>query len=168
AALAVGPAADEPPPAPVLEPGAPQERPAAPWSTAPAAAAASAAPPSRTASGLVKRSRRAPDSPLAATLDGDLLASLSSITGHLGPGAHAPATSTGPDAAPGPTASKTGPLPSRPAGPTPPPAPVLREPDRGIGAGRPRSWPAPPGSRAPSSPFPSGPATRPPADADRY
>ena len=29
----------------------------------------------------------------------------------------------------------------------PPPAPVLRESDSGIGAGRPRSWPAPPGSR---------------------
>jgi hypothetical protein len=125
-----------PPPPPLIGPPAAdpmaQPAPAGPPTAMPPAAAAE--PPGRTPSGLVKRSRRADEqAPLAVVPDGDLLASLSSVTNNLGrtsPATGAPATSE-----------------VRP--PTNPWTPAGRGPGR--------SWPAP-GGPAPGGPAPGGPA----------
>jgi signal transduction histidine kinase len=118
-------ATDEIPPAPVVGPATadPVAQPAPGPATAFPPAATEA--PGRTPSGLVKRSRRGEEeAPLAAMPEGDLLASLSSVTSNLG--STAPATRTGD--------------PSGGASPTNPWTPA------GRGAGR--SWAAP-GGRAP-------------------
>ncbi len=116
------------PPAPVLDPAAHL------GAASPRSSPESPALPTRTASGLVKRARRGPEAPAAATLDGDLLASLSSVAGNLG---------SRPPAAPhgAPPAPPSAPMPGNggPAGRTP---------------GGVRSWPTPPASR------PAAPAAR--------
>jgi signal transduction histidine kinase len=104
-----------------------------------------AAPPSRTASGLVKRAPRPspePDSPAPSMPAGDLLASLSHVAGTLGErrrGRVLPPTPPGP--APAPGQAPTPPAPRTPGGPaTPPWSPP---------AGRPAPPPAPPARPAP-------------------
>ncbi len=128
-------------------------------------AAVEASPPTRTASGLVKRSRRGPETaPAAAVPDAELLASLSSITSNL--------PRQAPQIPPAPAAREA----TRPANPWTPPAHHDRQVTN-------RSWPAPPdlgrpaaapddlgrpplpsrgGNGAPDLPRPAGP---PPADA---
>ena len=92
-------------------------------------AAMDASPPTRTASGLVKRSRRgAETAPAAAMPDGELLASLSSITNNLP--RRAPQV---PPAPPAPAAREA----TRPTNPWTPPAHHDRQVTN-------RSWPAPP------------------------
>jgi signal transduction histidine kinase len=141
---------DAVPPAPVLDPvaGTSGSTPVVPPAT-----------PSRTASGLVKRSRRGGEqAPAAAMPDPDLLASLSSVTNNLGTRSpHVlPPVSPPPAAPPGavPPAVRRD-LPGAPAGGTTPA----------------RSWPAPPGmmpgnggsERPPLPSRRSGDGDRPPA-----
>jgi signal transduction histidine kinase len=123
----------EVPPPPTLDTPAPVRMPA------PEPVARTPEPPSRTPSGLVKRARRGPElAPQAGVIDSDLLASLSSVAGHLGPGrAHEAASEP-------PTESRAPSLTSERADITP------------------RSWPAPGGGH-PGGPGPipgrRGPAT---------
>jgi len=127
-----------------------------PAQPAPVAAAPPPAPPTRTASGLVKRARRGPEQSAASTtLDGDLLASLSSVADNFTsrqplppPVAPTPGLPRGPLPSRGPAAARQagGPAadwaapPSRPA-----PADLGGRPARGV-----RSWPAPPAPRVPA------------------
>jgi Histidine kinase-, DNA gyrase B-, and HSP90-like ATPase len=110
---------------------------AAPPVTGPVAPAPPVEPvPTRTASGLVKRSRRGNDGAPAATVpDGELLANLSSIASNLtrsGPAAHV--------------------LPPAPPAGLAPPANPWTPSTRTERAGGARSWPAPPDLGRPSLP----------------
>jgi signal transduction histidine kinase len=139
------PAAATPPPVdPGAVPPAPPLHPAAFDPGRPGRPPEPVGPPTRTASGLVKRARRTPDQPLGARLDGDLLASLSSVTGNLPP-------------QPGQPPVAPGQSPTTPTTPTPPSGPIVRPRGDEPADGRPRSWPAPPGAR-PAGPVPPLPA----------
>jgi signal transduction histidine kinase len=153
--------APEPPPLAVAPWGQPKhlgEPPALdPAATArPAGPVASPEPPTRTASGLVKRSRRGADgAPAAAVPDDQLLASLSSVATNLG--------ARGPVLPPAEARRPEPPVPPRATPPPPGPIPGP-PPPTGPGRTRPpattRSWPAPPAVR-PGAPAP-GDASRPP------
>jgi hypothetical protein len=126
--------------------------PPAPGPAAPAPAPLPAAP-TRTASGLVKRSRRGPDhSTVGATLDSDLLASLSNVTGHLTPRpADPPAAGTRQERPASGAPTGGAPWPPPPGAASRPSDPPL--PSRPVGA---RSWPAPPAARPPAAAGSSG------------
>ena len=119
----------------------------APYGAPPAATgfppAADAAPPTRTASGLVKRSRRSDDSaPAAAVPDGELLANMSSIANNLP--RMAPQVPPAPEMPAAPAARHA----ARATNPWTPPAPAERPTTN-------RSWPAPPDLGRPA-PAPAG------------
>jgi len=103
------------------------------------------APPTRTASGLVKRSRRGADvAPAAAVPDGELLANLSSIASNLP--RTTPRVPPAPQIPPAPAAREA----TRPTNPWTPPAHA----DRPVTS---RSWPAPPDlGRPPTAPADPG------------
>ena len=129
---------------------------AAPPATGPVAPAPPLEPvPTRTASGLVKRSRRGNDGAPAATVpDGELLANLSNIASNL--------THSGPAAHVLPPPPPAGPAPAAP--PANPWTPSIRT-ERAGGA---RSWPAPPELGRPNLPARRGGAGGPvPVEARR-
>jgi signal transduction histidine kinase len=141
---AAGPRPVEVPPAPAFD-AAQLDALAAfgpPAAAPPPPAAVEASPPTRTASGLVKRSRRGPETaPTAAVPDGELLANLSSITSNL--------PKRAPQVPAAPAAREATP-------PTNPWTPTARQDRHGTS----RSWPAPPdlGRPAPSPADPGRPA----------
>ncbi|HEX6424916.1 MAG TPA: nitrate- and nitrite sensing domain-containing protein [Acidimicrobiales bacterium] len=124
----------------------------------PAGPAAAPEPATRTASGLVKRSRRGADSaPVTAVPDEQLLASLSNVATNLG--------GRGPVLPPGGARRPEPPAPPRatppPPGPIPgPPPPAAPGPARTPATAR--SWPAPPAVRPPTPAPGTGDPGRPP------